>query len=398
MKGNPLIVFPDFRRLFISRVISAIGDKFFTLSLMWWVISLPDGKFGLSLAMVATFLPIVIFSPIMGTIADRHNKKYLMLLADFLRALFLAVILLLFIYQRLSLPLLLIFVFLIYTFSPLFETSVSSSLLSLTSESALASATAIDSSSIGISNVIGAMLGSILIASIGFKGAIQFNILTYLCSFAFVLTIRKKLKTSEQEIKSHYIDDLKAGFVYLYKSKKNILKLLIFFAVLNFFVSPIMMLIPVTVKFILDEDVKWLAIIETFFASGVLVGSVVMSLKKTVSGNVRILIYTIFLLSLAFFSTAYINKPLITSIMFFLIGFSISVGNVSIISYFQYNIENEYKGRFFSLVNTVVYAIMPLSFVVNGFLLDCLSPATVIIINSIASLVIGVFGLIKFSD
>jgi len=89
MKENPLILFPDFRRLFISRIISAIGDKFFTLSLMWWVVSLPNGKFGLSLAMAATFLPVVIFSPVMGTMADRHNKKYLMLLADFLRPCFL---------------------------------------------------------------------------------------------------------------------------------------------------------------------------------------------------------------------------------------------------------------------------------------------------------------------
>jgi MFS family permease len=192
MKGTLFKLFPDFTKLFIARVISAIGDKFFTLSLMWWVISLPNGKFGLSLAMAATFLPVVIFSPIMGTMADRHNKKYLMLLADFLRALFLSVILILLIYEKLSLTYLLIFVFFIYTFSPLFETSVSSSLLMITSENHLSAATAIDSSSIGISNVIGAMLGSILIAIIGFKGAVTFNMLTYLLSFSFVLLIRKK--------------------------------------------------------------------------------------------------------------------------------------------------------------------------------------------------------------
>ncbi|MCX7647880.1 MAG: MFS transporter, partial [Elusimicrobiales bacterium] len=244
-------------------------------------------------------------------------------------------------------------------------------------------------------SVIGAMLGSVFIAWLGFKGSVIVNIFTYLVSFAFVFMINKNLKTLSEN-NSDYLDDLKTGFLYIKNYKREILNLLLFFAVLNFFVSPILILIPVIIKFILIKDVKWLAISESFFALGVLLASFLMSFKKDIKGNISLLIYTIFSFSLFFSFTALSKNPYLTSFFLLVCGFSISVGNVAVVSYFQYNIENEYKGRFFSLVNTVVYAIMPISFVVNGIMIDRLSPQTVILLNSFFSFTIGLFGFFRF--
>ncbi|MEF3279784.1 MAG: MFS transporter [Elusimicrobiota bacterium] len=392
MKNHPLLIYPDFRNLFISRVISAIGDKFFTLAVLWWVIE-KESKIGVSLVMAATFLPVVLLSPFMGTLSDRHNKKYLMLIADFARASILFVILFLLVNDLLGLKILLVLIFLLYSFAPLFETSTASSIVILTSEKDLSRAVAIDSSSIGISNVIGAMLGSIFISAIGFKGSLFFNILSYLISFAFVFLISKELKI-ETSNHSHYIKDLKKGFLYIKNEKKEIFNLLLYFAFLNFFVSPVLIFIPMIVKFILMKDVKWLAILETFFAFGVFLASFIMSFKKDIKGNLRILIYTIFLFAACFFFSAFSKDPYITSILLFLCGFSISTGNVAIVSYFQYNIENEYKGRFFSLVNTVVYAIMPLSFVFNGTLIEKVQIETMMFLNSTICFIVGFLGFI----
>ncbi len=395
MKKHVLFLYPDFRNLFIARVVSAIGDKFLTLALLWWVIE-RESKIGVSLVMAATFLPVVLFSPLMGTISDRNNKKYLMLIADMVRAFILFLILILLLKNILTLKILLMLIFALYSFAPLFETSTASSIPLLTSKEDLSKAVAIDSSSIGISNVVGAMLGSVFIAAIGFKGSIVLNILTYLLSFIFILFISKKLKIENKE-SSNYTDDLKKGFCYIKNEKKDILKLLIYFAFLNFFVSPILIFIPLIVKFILLKDVKWLAILETFFASGVLFASFIMSFKKDIKGNLRLLIYTIFLFSISFSLSAVSKNSYITSFLLFLCGFSISCGNVAIVSYFQYKIDDEYKGRFFSLVNTVVYAIMPLSFVFNGGLIEKFDIKNVIFFNASMCFIIAMFGL-KFKQ
>jgi hypothetical protein len=338
------------------------------------------------------------FSPVMGALSDRHNKKNLMLLADFLRAFILIVVLLFLIKNELGFNKLLFLVFFLYSFTPLFETATASSLLHLTSDKYLPQATAIDSTSIAISNVIGAMLGGIFIAAIGFKGSIAVNILTYIVSFLFVSLIRKNLKSSSEQERESYINDIKNGFLYLKNEKKDILKLLLFFGILNIFVSPILMFIPIIVKFILAEQVKWLAIGETFFALGVLLGSFLMSFKKTIEGNIKILMLTIFSFSVSFLLTAYSKIPILTSFYLFISGLSISIGNVAIVSYFQSKIDNEYKGRFFSLVNAVVYSIMPLSFILNGFMLEHMEPKIIIILNSVFSLSLAFFGYFKFSS
>ena len=395
MKQNPIFKYSDFRKLFISRIISAIGDKFFSLSLVWFVISNYQGGYYLSLIMSAIFLPSVIFSPIMGTISDRYNKKTLMIIADLLRFLFLLILFIILSTDNLSFKILFLAVFLNYTFSPLFETSTASSLKILTSDDDLPQATAIDSASIGISNVVGAALGSIFIAIIGFKGCVLINIIAYFISFIFVYSIKRKL-IIKSERQSSYFNDLKDGFLYIKNKKNLILKLLILFGILNFFVSPILMLIPVIVKFILEREVNWLAIIETFFAIGTFLASYILSYKKDINKNIEYLMITIIIFAISFLATSYIKTAYLTTFLIFICGFSISAGNVLILSYFQKNIDDEYKGRFFSLINTIVYAIMPLSFVFNGLLIEKITIKYTIIFNSLFALIIGLYGSIKF--
>lgn len=396
-KENPLLIYPNFRNLFCARVISAVGDKFFTLALVWWVIN-EKGEFALSLTMAATFLPAVLFSPLAGIFADRYPKKHIMISADLMRAFFLLIILLLLYESKLTFNILLILVFLIYSFSPFFETSTASSLILTTSQKHLPQATAIDSSSISISNVVGAALGSVFIAYFGFSGSVLSNIITYLLSFCFVLMIKDKLKS--KDISQHgfreFFNDLKDGFIYLKNELPTILNLLIFFAFLNFFVSPVLILIPVIVKSILNESVRWLAIIETFFAFGSLLAPFIMSFKKDTKGNLTILFITIVFFSTSLLISAFSKNRFFTTFLFLICGFSISLGNVAIISYFQTKVKNEYKGRFFSLVNMIVYAIMPISFIFNGFLLSKLNPSYVISYNSIFSIILFLIGIKKF--
>jgi len=397
MRENPLVKYHEFRKLFLARIISAIGDKFFSLSLVWYVISKYQKGYYLSLIMTAIFLPSVIFSPLMGTLSDRYNKKILMIFADLIRFSFLSILFFLISKEIFSFAILFTIVFLIYSFAPLFETSTASSLKILTSDKDLPRATALDSSSIGISNVVGAALGSVFIAVLGFKGCVLLNAITYFLSFIFVYQIRKNLLIREEN-KSSYFNDLKDGFFYIKNEKKFILKLLIFFGILNFFVSPILMLIPVIVRFILEKEVKWLAIIETFFATGTLIASYLLSFKKDIVKNIEYLMISVLVFAISFFATAFIKMPYLTAFLIFICGFSISAGNVLILSYFQKEIDDEYKGRFFSLINTIVYSIMPLSFIINGFLIEKITVKNTILLNSLFAFMLGIYGFTKLSE
>ena len=85
--NHPLVLFRDFRHLFAGRLISSIGDKFFTIALAWWVISQgdADSRINLGILMALNLLPIVLFGPFMGTLVDRFDRRKCMLLADLCR-------------------------------------------------------------------------------------------------------------------------------------------------------------------------------------------------------------------------------------------------------------------------------------------------------------------------
>src|SRR6056297_3586878 len=121
MKNHPLLLFPDFRKFFAGRFASAIGDKFFSIALAWWVVNRggPNASLHLGLLMTMTMLPIVIFGPVMGTLADRFHRKKCMISSDAARLSLLLIISALLATERLTLPVLYLLVFAISTFMPL---------------------------------------------------------------------------------------------------------------------------------------------------------------------------------------------------------------------------------------------------------------------------------------
>ncbi|GAB4029128.1 MAG: MFS transporter [Elusimicrobiota bacterium] len=399
MKNHPLYIFPDFRRLFIGRVISAIGDKFFQIALIWWALNeSPSGKMNVGLIMAATFLPIVLFGPLMGTMADRFDRKKTMLTADLARAFFVSVLFFLFYLKALNFPLALICVFLISSFAPLFESSAAGSLERLTSSETLSQATAVDSSSVQISSVMGAAAGAIMLGAIGAKGAFLLNCITYLVSFFFVLSIKSDLRPAEAAAYS-YFSGLREGFYYL-KGEREILLLVLFFSLLNFFASPIFILIPMIIKYTLSLDVKWLAVFETFFALGLTAVSILLGFRRAKGDPIKLLSLSIFLAGLFFFPLGLVKNKYLSLISLTGLGAAMSLGNVVILSYFQNRVPDEFKGRFFSLITTVSFAVMPLSFMINGLLAEKLTVEKVIFFNSSAVVFLSIAPLLirKFTQ
>jgi len=395
LKDHPLYIFKDFRNLFLGRVISAIGDKFFQIALIWWAMGEENGKFNVGLIMSANFLPIVLFGPFLGTYVDKSNKKINMLVADFFRAILVFTLSLFFYLKFLNFYIALTIIFLISFFAPLFESSVASSLLRLTSQKHLSQATAIDSSSMQISNVFGAAIGSIFISIIGIGGAFLFNGFTYLISFLFVFMIKTNLAKENNINKKSYKEDLKDGISYLIKNHP-ILYLVMFFSILNFFISPIFILIPMIVKYIINESASWLAIFETFFAIGLTTMSLILSFKENYSKPYINLFYSIFIAGIFFFALFLTHNKYLLIIFLTLMGASISLGNVVILSLFQNNINEEFKGRFFSLITTISYSIIPISFITNSFIAEKFSVEIDIIANSVAVIILS-FILKNFS-
>lgn len=387
LKEHPLVLFPDFRRLFAGRLVSAVGDKFFAIAVAWWVISGGEGgaKFQLGMVMGVSVLPVVLFGPALGALVDRSDKRALMLAADAARALCVLALAWLLYAGRLTLPALYALCFLISAFGPLFESAVSSSIRRLTSSEKLAGAVAADASVAQLSGVAGSALGSVLMAAFGVVGAFLLNALSYLVSFAAVLLVRADLRPEASSGGGGYAAELREGVAYIFRDRP-LRSLLAVFAAFNFFVGPLLILIPMIAQFTLKGSAALLALLEGFFALGAAAASIAASFKKEWKGIYAVFFRSVLFLGLAFGGLYFAGSRAPVCALLFAAGAALGTGNAAALTLFQRTVPDGMKGRFFAVLTTVCYGVLPLTFMLNGFLAERFSVGFCIAFNSAAVL------------
>jgi MFS family permease len=76
----------DFRQLWLGQVVSQLGDWFDTIALFTLVLRLTGSGRAVGLVLVARFLPSVVLGPLSGVVADRFNRRHIMIASDVARA------------------------------------------------------------------------------------------------------------------------------------------------------------------------------------------------------------------------------------------------------------------------------------------------------------------------
>jgi hypothetical protein len=299
-----------------------------------------------------------------------------MLIADAARFALVGALSLLLYFDALRLPYLYALCFLLAAFNPLFESAVSGSLADLTDADRLSQAVAADSSALQLSGISGAALGSVLMAGIGVLGAFSLNAASFLASFAFVYFIKSPLKPHRAE-QAGYSSELKAGLCYAI-TDKPLIWLLGYFAAVNFFLAPLLLVMPMLVKFTLHENATWLALLELFYALGAGAAALALNFKQHYK-NVYGWLLCAGLAAGAFFAGLGLteNKFLLCALLFGE-GMALSAGNTVALTLFQHTVAPEMKGRFFALLSTVACAVIPLTLALTGMAAD-IAPLPVII-------------------
>lgn len=364
------------------------------IALAWWVLS-QGGNSGvrLGILMAASILPIVLFGPLAGTLADRMDRKQCMLIADAARFFIIAILFVLCALNCLSLPLLYLLVFAAGMFAPLFEAAATSSIVKLAGSEMIAQATALNSSVLQLSNIIGAALGGAFLATTHITGAMFFNAVTFAASFLFVWKIKTDLRQTEKREPEPYLSQLREGFAYIAKENRPIGYVLALYALSNFFASAILFFIPVAVKSFYHQTVTWVAVLEGSMAAGFVAVSIVLSFIPK-GGNV----YWRSFIGGWFITGAFVlfvagNLPFAAAGLF-VMGVAIAWSGSAMQVFYQTHIRDDMKGRFFALMSTVVYAGFPLTFLANGFLMDFFSMKQLVIFNGIAVFIVNIGFLI----
>ena len=205
----------NYRYLWFGQVISLLGDWFNLIASAQLITEFTSSGIAISTLFLARFLPLFLFTPFAGVLADRYNRRTIMIVSDLLRA----VTVLSFLLVRVTHQIWLLYLLTViqFTLSALFSPARSAILVNVVRERELIAANALDSFTWSTMLALGSLLGGLVAALFGADVAFILDALTFVLS-AWVISrvvLPAKAKTAVSSPHTGWFDFID-GFRYLW--------------------------------------------------------------------------------------------------------------------------------------------------------------------------------------
>ena len=196
-----------FVRLWLGQGLSFVGDAVSTVALVLLVVDLSGSASAVGGVLVARLLP-TLASPFVGVIADRLDRRAVLVAADLVRAILVFGL----IFVR-DLTVIYVLVFFLGAAQTVFNPTVRAAFPGVVGGGDLTRANALISGTFSFSVMAGPALGGVLVASVGVEAAFLIDGLTFLVSAVLISTI--PLPAPERDDGEGFFGEVRAGFGYL---------------------------------------------------------------------------------------------------------------------------------------------------------------------------------------
>ncbi|MCX5886925.1 MAG: MFS transporter [Proteobacteria bacterium] len=353
----------NFRIYWTGQTISLIGIWMQTIAQGWLVLRLTNAPFYLGLVSFMNSLPIFLFSLPGGVIADRFDKRKILI---FTQACSLCLSLLLTVLTFFKV----IEVWHIMVIATVFGVvnsfdlpSRQSFTIEMVGREDLQNAIALNSVSFNAARIVGPAIAGILIAWIGEAGCFFINALSFLAVIISLSIIRTEMKPVPGTGTS-LVKDVKEGLIYL-RQNTVLMVIIMMIAVSSLFGMSYNVLMPVFAKDVLKVGAQGLGFLMAGSGCGALLGAFsVASRRMMMPGETFLfgsLCYSIFLIAFSFSHVTWLSIILLVGV-----GGGMIAQNVTANTLVQTTVPNELRGRMMSMYSLVFMGLMPVGNLIAG--------------------------------
>lgn len=395
----------DFTLVLIGQIISLFGNAMLRFALPLYLLNLTGSSMVYGTVTACAFIPPILLSPIGGMIADRVNKRNVMVVLDFFTATLILVFSLLM--HRVNLIVLLtVTLMLLYGIASAYQPSVQASIPALVGQEHFMMANSMINTISSFAFLIGPALGGVWYSAYGIKPIL------WICMFCFLLSAVMELFINipfeAQALKGGIWKTVKMDFTesvrFIQKEKPVIGKTLFVISGINLFLSAMIIvalpyLITEVFPFEAAQANRLYGYAQGALAAGGLIGGIcagvfarLLSIQK--SGNLIILCaICVFPISAILFgsSSGMLNYLVLTLCCFFIIACS-TIFTVQMMSFIQTETPQQMIGKVIAVILTVSMCAQPLGNALYGILFDICKgfEALVVLFSGVVSLIIAI--------
>lgn len=361
-----------FYTLVLTQAFSLMGSKISGLAIGMWIFADTGNASPLLLVQFFTFLPTVLASNISGVLADRWDRRWVMILADAGQAVGTVLLLLSFMSNSFQLWHLYGVTLIQAVFAVFQGPAFSASVTMLVPDEHRDRANSLQQLSGPMSGIFAPPIAGMVFGFVGVEGAIIVDLATFFVAMLVVFSVhipRPEVTAEGLASRGSMWQEAMSGFKYLWE-RRTLLYMMLYIAMINFLLSGTMGL---GMPYLLARTDNNEALVGLLL-SAINVGGFVGGLIFSVWGGTRPRIHTIIpgvMFGVTFMIVIGISRhPILLALALFLFMIPMPMINASFASMFQIKVPPDMQGRVFAVLSQVSLFLVPLSYLIMGPLAD----------------------------
>ena len=382
-----------------GQMISFVGSLLVQYAIFWYINLETKSGTILTIAIITSFIPLLIFSPIAGVLADKMNRKLLIIIADGSIALVTLVTAILFSLGDIEIWMLIVVTGIRGIGQAIHGPAIGAAIPLMVPQDKLMRVQGIQTGIQSAFNVLGPIIAAVLISwfSIGFLFYIDtVTAVMGVATLLFFVTIPKHVNEGKKQTTSG-VQDFFAGLKYV-RHHTFLIPFFIYLFVVLILVSPVAFLSPLQVVRSFQTfgtDVFRLTMVEVGFSGGMTIGALLVAWwggfkNRIVTAGIAIAIMGFGVLMLGVVGNFYVYFG------FMLIqGIVLPFYNTPMTVMIQEQVDPAYMGRVSSISVMINSIAMPIGIALFGPLADVVSIELLLLISGALMMIFGLLYLVN---
>lgn len=386
-----------FFTIWTGQAFSLLGSELVQFALVWYLTKQTGSASVLAFASFVALIPRVLISPFSGALVDRWNRQRVMIFADAAIAVFTMLLAGIFWLGKIQIWHIYAIMFIRSLGSGFHWPAMQASTSLMVPKDQLARISGLNQTLRGALGVAAPVAAALLLEFIPMFGILSIDVITAIIAISPLLfvVIPQPEKTDQAEMTkpAHLWEDVKAGFCYLV-NWKGMFYLAIAATVLNFLLSPGFTFIPLLVTSYFGRGAIDLSLMESAFSAGMILGGIILSAWGGFKKNIYTILAGILGLAvgIAFIALSPANLFYVAVAGMTIAGFMQPIANGPLFAVMQAHVEPQFQGRVFSMLESLVSAMMPVSMLIAAPVAEWIGIRGWLLFGAAGCFVMGIAG------
>ncbi len=355
----------------------------------WLVYRLTESSTMLGIVAFCALFPVLILTLAGGALADRIDRRKLLITAHSLAALQAIILAVLTLSGQIQVWHIIVLALVLGVIHALEIPARHAFIAHSVPREHLANAIALNSSAFNVARFVGPALAGWLVALTGEGWVFVLNAVTYLVVLSGFL-----LMSGNYQPEAVSDDGIpgRIGYALTYARRhRTIRDLLILVAVTSVVLATVTVLMPVFASTTYQGDSRTLGLLLGSLGAGALAGAIRLAMRSGRKDHGRMIILPAIIMGGSLVVFSQMEQLVIGMAVLFVIGFCQSTQVASSNIAIQHSIPDSIRGRIMGLFSMVFIGLMPLGSLLSGLLADWLQPAQVTILFGLAMMTTAIW-------